>query len=422
MNRLRFTIPPRVWRTIAAVWALTQVAGAASAQDVPLTPLPSSTFELGPLGLTPSFEISSFGVDTNVFRTTTDQKSDYVGTALARLETVFQARRLTLLADGAITRNFFRRYSELSTMGGGGRAHLRFSFGSFEPFVESSYSSGRQRPSLEVDLLMKHSQADVGAGVEVALGAFTRLRFTGTQLRFDYQDDGYDEAGNEEALEQARLVREGLNRTELHLNLTAQHEITPLTSVTLAGGYDDYRFTFLPIRDGTSAFVAPGVTFADGGLFRGGGSAGYRRLDLNDPTAPDFSGLIGSTDLEMVLFGRLRLRMRAARDFFFSRSDTQPYYVETTITGFVSFAVNDRLELGASTGRAHLQYSAVRDGVDPGVARDSELTTPREAAIILRLNTHVRAELRGEFIKRHGEQAPERGYEGNRIYTVLAIR
>jgi hypothetical protein len=56
------------------------------------------------------------------------------------------------------------------------------------------------------------------------------------------------------------------------------------------------------------------------------------------------------------------------------------------------------------------------------VARDSELTTPREAAIILRLNTHVRAELRGEFIKRHGEQAPERGYEGNRIYTVLAIR
>jgi len=73
---------------LAASLLASFLAAPAVAQDTPPTPPASAgLFHLGPLYWTPRFRIHSLGVDTNVFYTSTDRRTDFIahgGPASAR--------------------------------------------------------------------------------------------------------------------------------------------------------------------------------------------------------------------------------------------------------------------------------------------------------------------------------------------------
>ena len=67
---------------ITASWSVSVLAAAAQAPD----PWASARWHFGPLAVTPIFEISNLGVDTNVFNSVTDPKKDFTFTAGPRAD------------------------------------------------------------------------------------------------------------------------------------------------------------------------------------------------------------------------------------------------------------------------------------------------------------------------------------------------
>ena len=101
---------------------------------------PRGRFKLGPLHLTPRFEIRNAGVDTNVFRTRTDPIPDtsVVG-RLALDGFVPVGRRLNLSGNGYADLNYFHREGTERSLDYGGEGLAEIQAGRFTIFARNGF-------------------------------------------------------------------------------------------------------------------------------------------------------------------------------------------------------------------------------------------------------------------------------------------
>jgi hypothetical protein len=208
--------------------------------------------------------------------------------------------------------------------------------------------STRDRPGYEIDARSQRleTQYDGEASVRVlsktSVGATTFRRRT-----------AFDEAA---IFRDANLSRE-LDRTTSGTGFVVRHTLTPLTSVALDVTRERERFVTSTFRDSDSTKVMGSVNFQPLALISGTASVGVRVFDPVPQDVPAFNGVITAVNLSYSLLGMTRFGVQANRDVQYSFEFSQPYYLESGITGSVQQQVFGPFDVLARIGTRGLAYT-----------------------------------------------------------------
>ena len=168
----------------SAVACLLQVVALASfayAQDAVDDP-EQGRFRLGPLRYTPSIQVTSLGVDTNVFNEFDDPKQDTTFALGPGVDLWLKLGRARLSGKTGIDYNYFHEYESQRFFGTRNEARLSVPFNRLTPFVEGRYTNTRQRPGYEIDVRARRTQTLGRAGLDVRFGADGEISVAGTGL------------------------------------------------------------------------------------------------------------------------------------------------------------------------------------------------------------------------------------------------
>jgi hypothetical protein len=271
---------------LAAVLIVLGLSSAVDAQIGEPTPAPTTPsepsgqpgrFRLGPVYLTPRFRISSLGVDTNVFYTASDRRTDFIAHGGPGLEMVVPLHGdLKLRADGNLGYLYYARTASQRRLTGGALGRLAYEGLRLTTGAEYVYTRSYSRLGFEVDRRVaqrqQRAQADLRyrVGERLALGARgfgerTQLdegqEFFGADLRRNLDRDTYGGAGN------------------------LSYALTPKTSFVVEGDHQADRFKFDDSRDADSNRLGAGLVIVSTSYFSGRAMAGarsFRVLSLPD--------------------------------------------------------------------------------------------------------------------------------------------
>ena len=161
-----------------------------------------------------------------------------------------------------------------------------------------------------------------------------------------------------------------LSRTVTTASLTARHELTPLTSVTVELGRQQERFDFSPLRDADDAGQNQ-VRFEPFALVSGVAQVGFRDYAPLSSDLPRYTGSIASVNLTYVALRATRLGLLIGRDIEHSFDFNQPYYLQTGFTASIGQQIYGPLDVQGRFGGQRLAY---RDRAGSVAVQDREDT------------------------------------------------
>jgi hypothetical protein len=304
---------------------------------------------IGPFYVTPNLTLKELGVDNNVFNSAGERKSDFTFTVEPKLNVWVPMARRALLK--AIVASDFVWYAEYDTersvdpqVSARGEVYLN----RITLFGERSYLNTRQRPNHEIDVRSRRTEESSTGGVQVALSPAFWVEVAAR--RFEARHD-------EDAEFDGTSLQRTLNRITDALQLTANHRVTPLTTVAVRYGVQRDRFEFLPSRDSDSYRVMPGVEFKPQALISGSAYVGYRKFTPSMPESlPAFSGLVAQLGLSYTLLGSTVLGVSYVRDLSYSYEEQRPFFVDASVGASVRRALGARFDLLLSADRHKYEY------------------------------------------------------------------
>ena len=156
---------------------------------------------------------------------------------------------------------------------------------------------------------------------------------------------------------------EQLDRREKNARLSLMHKTLPLTSFFVAGERSDYSFDYrAAARDGKR------TSFSGGAIWNPGRTtvrieAGPVKLDFDDPSQRDYSGVAGSLGITRNA-GRTLYNFSLDRDLGFSIFVNNNYYIATTAYAGLTRSLTRRVSLRAGTAYERDDYDVPVNGVD----------------------------------------------------------
>ncbi len=302
-------------------------------------------YRIGPLYLTPSFQIGTIGYDSNVSYSATDPRGDLTASAGPALKAVLPLwRSLQLEGTGTVQYSYFartaaeRRFTG-NTSGGASWNGLRTGAS-----VSFSHQRERRRPSLEVDRRVLWTSRATTATLWRTLFARTRLTVTGVRARQEI-DEGEVNLGVD--------LRETLSERTAQAAADLDYGLTVKTSIALMAERTFHRFLFDTGRDADVDRVLAGLR-------------------------TDATALISGH----ALAGIVQFRPRAAD---FARREATVWDVDATLN------ISPKTHIGASAGR-DLAYSALSlRGAEPTLITDS-FGLHLDKDLYLHLNLRVSAQ------------------------------
>jgi hypothetical protein len=334
------------------------------------TPDPSSTARLriGPVAMSPTVGVINLGVDTNVFNQvdSADPKRDFTTTLTSQIPMWL---RLGKGRVSATTRNdyvYFAQYSTERALNTYNDARIELPLTRVTPYVSGGFIYARERPGYEIDDRARRAQGSWTAGADVRIGPKTTVGFASWHQRLRFSsDDVY----------LGTSLREALNRTDSGERLVARYKVTPLTTFTVLTETERDRFEFSTIRDSDSVRVMPGVEFSQFTLITGSARAGYRNYDSPTDGAPRFQGFVAQADLGYTLRGVTHLSFHTERDLNYSYDVTQPYYIQSGVSGTLTQKITGRWDAQGTIGHYRLTYQESASSTATGSARLDNLKT-----------------------------------------------
>ena len=221
---------------ITALWLSSVLAAAAQAPD----PWSSARWHFGPLAVTPIFEISNLGVDTNVFNSVTDPKKDFTFTAGPRADWWLHFGAGQFKGTSVVDVVYFSTYASERAVNHNHRVTFEYPFNRLKPYAGVSFLSTNDRPGYEIDARARHTESAYNAGAELRIMSRTRLALGATQTVFRFTGD--------QAF-QGSYLNQLFNRTSTSFNATVRHALTPLTTITVQADLQRERFQHSPGRD-----------------------------------------------------------------------------------------------------------------------------------------------------------------------------
>lgn len=312
----------------------------------------------GPFYLTPGVRLKELGVDSNVFNSAGEQKSDFTFTVTPIVNvSVPMARRAlvttTLASDLVWYAHYATERSVDPQLTARGEVYLnRITF-----FGEAAQISTRQRPNYEIDARSRRADDTVSTGVRVAVTSKFSVEVGGHRDEIRYDSDAVFDATN---------LQRTLNRDTRGVQLTARHRLTPLTTLAVRAQVDEDRFTLSPSRDSDSYRVLPGVEFAPQALLKGSAYVGYRKFTpVVQGALREFSGLVGELGLSYTLLGATTFGVKFGRDLTYSYSEFAPFFIDTTLGATIRRALGSRFDVVGSAERHIYDYhSFLTAGLD----------------------------------------------------------
>jgi hypothetical protein len=375
---------------------------------VPADPRKDAKMRLGPLYLTPIFQVRDVGVDTNVFDTATNAKTDFTATVAPRVDLwVPFGRRALLTTSTTAGLVYYYTYEkarsvEPDVLVRGDVYARRTTF-----YAEDRFFRTRER-SFEVDAtLARRSENAATAGVTFRMGSRITTDAAGFQRTVVYDEDVFFGTN----------LRDSLNRTENGARVTVRTKVTPLTTVLVRAELQRTRFTFSPVRDADGIRVSPGLEFSPKALISGSAEVGFRRFVGEDPALPPFTGLVARASLRYTLLEATQFGLTWDRDAIYSFELLWPYAVMNTIGGRVRRQIHGRVDGIASASRATYDFRAF-NAVDAPPGR-KDVAVSYSLDIGYRLNPQARIGIVATTWNRESSE-PLRGYRDLRVGVSMS--
>lgn len=236
-------------------------------------------FRLGPFYITPTLNIGPIGLDTNVFYTATDRRTDLTARGGPGLKLLLPIREaLDFTIDGAADYVHFVRTRSLRRLNGTGTATLQWSSPRTQAALIEATSRTFSRPNLEVDRRVVQDQEGTILSLNRRLFGRTGIRAGGSRVRTTV-DRGETFLGTD--------LGETLTRDEYRGQAALTYALTVKTSAWIEAAREASRFPLLSARDGNLDRVVFGVMTSSTTLISGRASVGVGRFQLTHDALVD---------------------------------------------------------------------------------------------------------------------------------------
>jgi hypothetical protein len=323
----------------------------------------STTRRAGALQLTPTFVISQLGVDTNVFNSVDDPRSDFTFTMGPELEVVLPQPRFEISARTGVDFVYYKTYGDERGVNFDGQARIDIPVGSrLRLFVEDRYLNTRDRPDLEVDVRSRRYQNEVGVGVRVAILPKIDVGIEGrtavTEFRNDVEFEG-------------QRLSETLDQEWRAVQASIAYRATPLTTFSVVAEARETAFPNAESRNSHQISITPGVTFSPGALISGRLRLGYRETQALDDRVRDDSGLYADVGLSYRLGEATEFDFSVTRELVYAYARAEPYYVAQGYALTVRRALVRSFDVTAGAHRRVLDYSRLASADDGSPPRET---------------------------------------------------
>jgi len=366
--------------------------------------------------MNPTIGLTNIGVDHNVFNDPPNKlpKEDFTFTVTPATDFWLHLGPTWLSATLYEQINWYQKYSSERTANTtyklgwtGTGARLAF-------HVNGMYLNARERPGFEIDTRAERKETTFNTALD-----FNALSKTYVGVTASRQDTRF--ADNAAFLDPASgttvNLKTSLDRAETTYGVTLRHRLTPLTELLFIATRSQADFYYSPDRNTTSSGVNGTVTFSPAALLRGSASVGYSNFRPDDPTVPEYSGLISDVNLTYVLLGSTRFALNLNRGAQYSYDTNQPYYVQTRVGGSVAQEIFGPFDVQVRGDIAWLDY---RDRAGVFIAVPNR--TDRVTTVGVGLGFHMGRDLRLSFnVDQNNRQTQvfEHAYEKFLIGTSL---
>ena len=322
----------------------------ASAQTPPPDPDAEANVRFGPLALKSTIALSNLGIDTNVFNQSDAEQpqSDFTMTFSPATDAWLRMGRTWVTGTVGVDWVYYDEFASERAANSVFRLGVDRTFNRLAVNGNARRLSTRDRPGYEIDARSQRLETQYDG--EATLRVMSRTRVGATAFR---RRTEFDEAA---VFREANLSRE-LDRTSSGVGFVMRHELTPLTSVSLNVAREAERFVVSQFRDSDSTRIVAGLTFQPLALISGTASVGVRDFAPLPADVPSFRGVVTNLDLSYSLLGTTRLGVQATRDIQYSFEFSQPYYLESGVTGSVQQQVFGPFDVLARAGARRLAYT-----------------------------------------------------------------
>lgn len=304
---------------------------------------------IGPLGVTPRFELVNLGVDTNVFNDAdnADPKKDFTATIAPSVDLWLRLGRSWLQANVREELVWYQQYDTERSANTSYAINWRLRLNRLFVTLNPDYLNTRDRPGYEIDARTRRIETGARGNVEVRAFAKTFFGVIGSWRKVDYDKDAVFLGSN---------LAFQLNRTMTTGGASVRYQATPLTSFSVSADRAQDRFEFSPLRDSDSTSVTGSVSFDPQALIKGSASFGYRNFHPLAAGLPDYKGSTALGDLSYALLGTTRFAVQFRRDISYSYDVNQPYYLETGFTGSIAQQLFGPVDFIVRFGASSLAY------------------------------------------------------------------
>ena len=282
-----------------------------AAQDLPTTPPASpGLFHFGPFFVTPRFRVYSLGVDTNVFYTSTDRRTDFIAHGGPGLDMVVPLHgALKLRAEGTLGYLYYARTASQRRLTGDGLGRLAYEGVRLAAGAQYSYARSYGRLGFEVDRRVAQEQQQAQADLRYGIGPRFAVGIRATAGRHDIDDDqeffGADPHRN-------------LSRDTYGGAATLSYALTPKTSFIVEGDHQADRFALEDRRDTDSNRLGGGLLLTSASYLSGRIMAGARSIRVRSLPGADRVRPYANVDVTYHFGPRTRLGAVYSRDVGFS--------------------------------------------------------------------------------------------------------
>jgi hypothetical protein len=342
-------------------------------------------FMIGPFRFYPAFKFSSFSWVSNVFGLTNTLRnlSDLVIAPSPELTAYLLFRRSLILS---FTENpeyyFYLSNAKYRGFANGYRAEGRFLF--LNRFIITGrYNQATQRTLgyLELARVIQGSARQVSAQIFTRSARGTSLSLDASWQRLSYSDVGFSEG----------QISPELDRNEFSAGAEFGYRLFSATQFFVRGSYFEYDFQNQTAihRKPRAAEAVLGLRFPPGSIIGGSLSLGYKRFLPETQVIPGFSGLVGEASLQYRSENLGILDLGFRRDISFSLVQGYLYFLDTTLTGRLTFRTTKFLFVRFGGSYGWLNYPREVPAAVPGSADESAVVQDRlasaQAGFVVRL-------------------------------------
>ena len=358
-------------------------------------------FSLGPVRVAPGITVREIGTTSNVFDEATDPKDDFVAVGTPDLAAYAQLGWLKISAYGGVELTYYRTYVSERSVGYAGRARMDLLLSRLRPFVAGGQTKTRERANGEIDTRAERLETEQSGGLAFAVSAHSTGYISAVRLTTAFSD----------ALDSGVNLAASLNRDTDDFNIGFQTALTPLTTVTLRGGYTRDLFHDSPERNADTRYINAAFAFAPEAALNGSITVGYADFVAVDPLIVPYRGLTAAGGVT-IPFGEIgRLRFTVGRGPRYSFDTTEAYYRETTLGLMYTHRIVGAVDVQVSGSRSLFNY-----GNRAGSGDRQDHLDLVAGGLGYNLRNRSRVALTYEYGLRRSPELAERNYDRRRVF------